>query len=494
MKRIQFISAAMLVIFALPSTSWAGSDSTADLIKVVEELKKEVGELKQITIKQDEKIRQLEIKGPRVSDGVASREGSLPTPPMSDQEFNDRLDKALTGSQKWLKNLKFSGDLRLRYEAFYPHSGDPLGTDPRNRFRFRLRYGFEKAFGEEMKIGFSMASAEQVGGQSVDPTSTNVTFDNLFNFKNIFIEKAYATYMPNWVKVGPVEKLEITAGKAHNPFEIGSSEIIWDRDIKPEGVYEKINFNLIDSDNLDLKGYILGGQYVLDEDAALASPNQFNAGATGDSELWAVQGGLNPVFYVPFLERPVDFLTSVSYYNYMNYANNSNFVIGATSLAKGNPNVSGPFTQLDARDFQIIESYNEVAIYPYGFPTRFFVDVADNVGANVLGNQGGTILHSNIAWALGTRLGNISKKGDWELRYEYRYLGANSVVGAFTDSDFGFTGGVGKAGSVVRFAYSVTDSLILAGNMSFVDNLNAGTAGVIDEYQQRYSVDLVWKF
>ncbi|MBI4970373.1 MAG: putative porin [Candidatus Omnitrophica bacterium] len=493
-NRIIAIFSLIAVLFSTPV--WADVDPAQALIKIVEELKKEVGDLKQTVINQDRKIQDLSIRGPRNLSGgeVAANNSSLPTPPMSDAEFNDRLDKALTGSNKWLKDLKLSGDLRLRYEGMDGTSGNSLETDPRNRFRFRLRYGVEKGFGEEMKIGFSMSSAEQVTGQSVDPTSTNVTFTNLFDFKNIFIDKAYASYTPNWAKVGPIEKLEVTAGKANNPFEIGSSELIWDRDVKPEGVYEKINFNLIDSDSFDLKGYLLGGQYILQESGTLAARNPLTTTLTGDSELWAVQGALNPVFYIPVLERPVDFLTAFSYYNYMNYGQNNNFFIGATSLARGNPNVSGPFSQLDAREFQVLETYNEVAIYPYGFPTRFFLDVADNVGANAIGNQGGTVLHNNLAWSIGTRLGQLKKKGDWEARYEYRYLGANALVGAFSDSDFGLTGGTGKKGSVIRLGYMITDSLTLAGNTSFVSNLNSGTAGIIDEAQRRLSVDLVWKF
>ncbi|MBI4970861.1 MAG: putative porin [Candidatus Omnitrophica bacterium] len=493
MKFNRVIAAFSLIAVLFSTTAWADVDQVAVLSKVVDDLKKELGEMKQTVVKQDEKIRSLEIKGPQTPPSVEGAQG-LATPPMSDTEFNERLSTALGGASKWLKDLKFGGDLRLRYDGQDYTSGNPGETDARNRFRFRVRYGFEKTFSDQMKVGFSLTTADgQVGGTSTDPTSSNQTLTNLFNYKNVWFDKAYATYTPNWAKIGPVEKLEVTAGKANNPFEIGSSEIIWDRDVKPEGVYEKINVNLIDSDNFDLKGYLLAGQYVLMESSALASPNSLNAATTGDSELWAIQGGLNPVFYTPFLERPVDFLTAFSYYNYMNYGQNNNFTLGGTSLARGNPNVSGPTSQLDTREFQVVETYNEIAIYPYGFPTRFFVDIADNVGASPIGNQGGTILHSDFAWALGTRLGSVNKKGDWEARYEYRYIGANAVVGAFSDSDFG-NGYAGKQGSVLKLSYCITDSLIFSCSGYLVDNLNAGTAGVIDETQRRLQVDLLWKF
>ncbi|MBI4398694.1 MAG: putative porin [Candidatus Omnitrophica bacterium] len=483
MKSKKLAALACLFSLAMTPAAWADVDQVAALSKMVQEMGREMNQMKKTIERQDDKIRQLEIKG-HLESPSGTQAVSEPSV-MTDKDFEDRLSTALGGSNKWLKDLKFGGDLRLRYEGFDFTSGNPSETDPRNRFRFRLRYGFEKKFSDEMKIGFAMASGEQTNGTNVDPLSTNSTFDNVFNFKNIFIEKAYATYMPNWAKIGPVEKLEITGGKANNPFELGSSELIWDRDVKPEGIYEKVDIKVIESDNLDLKAYITGGQYILDEDSSLAS--------AGDAQLFAVQGGLNPVFYVPFLERPVDMLQAVSYYNYADFANGSNFIIGTTSLANGNPNTSGPTTQLDTRNFQVIESYSELALYPYGFPTRLFLDVAGNPASSPIASQGPTILHSNFAWAIGTRLGQLKQKGDWEARYEYRYIGANAVVGAFSDSDFGL-GGVGKQGSVVKLAYMITDSLALAGSMNFTDNLNAGTAGVMDQQTRRFQLDLVWKF
>ncbi len=490
MKLKRIFALACVISVTVSQAAWADVDQIAVLTKMVKEMEQEMGNMKKVIEQQDSKIRQLEIKGPSSESAPQAADGG-PAPVMTDKDFEDRLGIALGGSNKWIKDLKFSGDLRLRYEGQDFTSGDRTETDPRNRFRFRLRYGFEKKFNDQMKIGFAMASGEQVGGTNVDPTSTNVTFDNLFNFKDIFIEKAFATYTPNWAKIGPVEKLELTGGKFTNPFELGSSELIWDRDVKPEGAYEKIDIRLIDTDNLNLKAYFIAGQFILDEDATLGSPNA--TVASGDSQLYALQFGVNPVFYTPFLERPLDYLSAVSYYNYDNYANNRNFFIGGTSLARGNPTSLGG-SQLAARDFQVVEAYNEIAIYPYGLPTRFFFDFAVNPALSTQANQsGGGILHSNTAWSVGTRLGQLKLKGDWEARYEYRYIGANAVVGAFNDSDFGL-GHSGKQGHVVKLAYMITDSLTLAGSMFFVDNLNAGTGGVIDQQQRRFQLDLVWKF
>ena len=72
-------------------------------------------------------------------------------------------------------------------EAFKKHGTGAAEDDPRNRFRMRLRYGFEKKLGSDFKVGFGMASGESAvnNGHQGDPTSTNQTFTNLFNFKNV---------------------------------------------------------------------------------------------------------------------------------------------------------------------------------------------------------------------------------------------------------------------------------------------------------------------
>ena len=79
------------------------------------------------------------------------------------------------------------------------------------------------------KAGTQAGGSTTAGGTNVgnlDPISTNQTLGNLFNFKNIWIEKAYATYTPEWAKVGDadglnISGLEVTAGKFNNPFEKG---------------------------------------------------------------------------------------------------------------------------------------------------------------------------------------------------------------------------------------------------------------------------------
>ncbi len=105
------------------------------------------------------------------------------------------------------------------------------------------------------------------------------------------------------------------------------------------------------------------------------------------------------------------------------------------------------------------------------------------------------------AWGLGVKVGKSLKKGDWEAMYQYKWIGADSVPGAFNDSDFGYRGYAGNQGSVIKLGYMLTDYLTVNAAAYIVRNLNIGqaldatsTSRLKSEQQSRFQMDLVWKF
>jgi len=457
---------ALAMILSLSSTVFA---QDANVTKLVEQLQKQMSSMQQTIQSQNAKIASLESsswEGP-------AKEVKAPAHTKDEKgEFKKMLEGELGKDYKTFKNLKFTGDLRLRYEAFDYTSGSAAETDPQNRFRFRLRTGLEKKFNDEWKAGFALAS----GGTTGDVTSTNTTFDSNFIPKDIYIDKAFATYTPNWGKKGPIEKTEITGGKFKNPFENGSSDMVWDRDVSPEGIYEKFDFRILDTESIKATGWFTAGQFVLNEDSG-------TAGGNADAELYAYQFGVNPKFKVPGMEKPLGWTSAVSWYDYSDYAVSSNF----GTLARGNTNGTGDATQLDAKDFGVIEFYNELNIPVAGIPVRPFVDVARNMSEKApISSAGG----QDMAWALGLTLGKAKEKGEWEVGYTYKNIEANSVVGAFNDSDFG-TGHADKRGSVFKAKYMVTDFLEAGFTAIFVNNISNVLR---DEEQRRFQADLVWKW
>lgn len=472
----------LAVFFILSHGSIVGA-SEAEMMAMIQNLQKQMAQMQGTIEAQNARLAMLEghagsvqIAGPGQGSGADQMGGSA----MSEAEFKDRLNKSLPAN-KWLEGLVFKGDTRLRYEGANYTSGSQSETPDRNSFRFRLRFGFEKTFSPELKTGFELASGEAsaTNGNNVSPVSNNQSMDNDFNFKSIWIEKIFVTYLPEWAKVGPIAGFEITGGKVQNPFEKGSTDMIWDRDVKPEGIYEKADLCVFKSEKVDFKAYALAGQFILDDDQSTGGR---------DAQLFAYQIGLNPSFDLGITEKPVEVLSALSFYNYADYAKHSNFIIYGQSLAKGNPTLPWNSTRLDAQGFNVFESYTEVTVSPKGIPIRPFFDWARNMT-----DRPSMIMNGSDAWSLGLGIGKVNKKGDLEASYAYKWMGANSIVGAFTDSDFG-RGTAGQRGSVIKFGCGLTNNMTLNAAGYFTNNLNAGTYGILDEEARKLVIDLNLKF
>ncbi|MBC8371971.1 MAG: putative porin, partial [Planctomycetes bacterium] len=108
---------------------------------------------------------------------------------------------------QWLDNLTFFGDMRLRYEL---RASDGIQLRERNRYRFRLRFGFIKTWlDDQMTVGFRLAS-----GDNNAATSTNQTMTGAFSEKSLWIDRAYAMYTPN-----AIPGLTVIGGKMPNVLE-----------------------------------------------------------------------------------------------------------------------------------------------------------------------------------------------------------------------------------------------------------------------------------
>jgi len=467
MLKRQGIVALVLTFMFTPNVVLADAgpsgSSVSDLAEMVKDLQKTVKN-------QNQKIYELENKLSTVKMMPSGQAGVVA---MTDEEFDAKfgqsMKKQYAEASKWLKDLKFKGDLRLRYEGFGNHAG--TGDTDRNRFRFRLRFGFEKQLdapwdeegNKDMTVGFYLAS-----GSADDPTSTNQTFDSNFTGKPISIDRAWATYKPSWAKWGPISGVEVTAGKFANPFEQGSSKMVWDGDVRPEGIYEQINLHLYKDGDFNIDGYVLAGQFVLDESSSVP----------GDANLFAFQGGLGFQFATPLAKKPAKWLSAVSYYSFDDY--DTDFGTGV-STTNTNLDINGD-GKLDAGDFEVVELYNELKITPDNFlPVTSFLDLAKNVGSNG---------ENSNAWALGAYLGSDKKQGEWKVGYEYRYIEADAVAATFNDSDLG-DGFTDKKGHGFFGTYMLTDSLALGAAAYIVENISSVSQ---DNQQRRLQLDLVWKF
>ncbi len=333
----------------------------------------------------------------------------------------------------WLKGFKFKGDLRLRYEGKYNQSGY---DDDRHRGRYRLRVGFEKKMSSDLKVIARFASGKG------EPTSTNQSFDDAFESKDFWIDRAYAVYKPNFLS-----GLELGGGKFKNPFV--HTDMVWDSDVNPEGIYEKYTCSLGKS----FKPFITLGQMVIEE----------NKGEK-DACLIAWQGGFQAL-----TSHGVKWTLALTYYDFMNL-----------DKSKLGEKYSGGNTVIDDKlvyEYRLLNFTNFIEFKIGRLPMKIFFDYVNNQDNDVEKDEG---------YAAGFKLGKTKKKGSWAFSYKYASIEPDAVVGAFCDSDFGHAN---REGSKAGFAYQLMDKVTLKLTGYFIEE----KSGKENEYNMVHA-DVIFKF
>ncbi len=490
MKKVMWTIALALMV----QTPLVYADDST-LLVVLDGLKSQMAQMQQTIEQQNLRIQQLESR--KVLE-TAQPSVSVPAPSaaISDVDFQKSLKDNIGEAIPWIKGAKFGGDFRLRYEAFdyFDKNNDAGSTGTsadrdRNRFRIRLRWGFEKDFGDDWKVGFRMAT-----GSTTDPNSTNQTLGNngYFNTKSFNIDRAYAQYEPNGLKdYGALKGVKITAGKFDNPFLRYATPIVWDSDVTPEGLYEQANFSLVSAEDNKLSLQTTAGQFIVNE----------NAGLDTDAELFGYQGALTWSTHNFGGDKPVEFVAAASYYDYTNWFNTIRNNTAATSYLRTNSIV--------ADNFRVLDLYPEMTFHAGATPVTLwgnYVQNLANVGTEDAAQSLGNDIHdSDDAWGLGIKLGKTKKKGSWEVHYGHYVIGANAVVAAFNDGDFGGPGTNGftnRIGHKLGLGYQLTDNAILNWTGYIVRPLNPfgggsatlGLQNATNEDVFRSQFDIVYKF
>lgn len=291
-----------------------------------------------------------------------------------------------------IDNLKFSGDFRLRYE--YLDKDDSM---TRGRARLRLRLNAFTKINGNWDLGFSLAT-----GSNEDPTSTNQSMDDSFTQKNVWLDRAFATY-----KKG---NFMFSGGKIKNPFV--KTNILWDSDINLEGAAEKWKFSK--------NAYITLGQFTIDESKDHA-----------DAFLLSAQGG------VKFGKVGIN----AAYYTFQNYVDYS---------PKTGGNIFENNTEYKIADLLVNFYINK--------NFSIWADYIVNTGANKTDTTGEK---EDTAYGVGFKY----KYNKWSFSGMYKNIEANAVVGAFADATFGFADRKGfqaklakKLGKKMSAAVSVYNS------------------------------------
>jgi hypothetical protein len=405
------------------------------------------------------------------------------------------LDTLLRRSVRtgWAERISLAGDLRLRYQgdsfaennALFVRPDNPElllnTTEDRHRYRYRARLDlkadlpdFREANVGKVDSGFRIST-----GSQKDPVSTNITMGDYFNRDTIALDRAYLQwrYRPIHPKLDRMPQLRLVGGRFANPWF--STDLVWDADVNFEGA--AIGFRSDTEQWRPLNLFATAGIFSLHEE-------EFSQ---RDKWFWGAQIGIE---YRPRFDFGVTL--GVAYYDYRNIEGVQNdparpgeFDFTAPQFQqKGNTLMDiDPTASIKtalASDFSIVDAYLNVVIGVFS-PVQIVLDAqyVTNIGfdrdrvARVTGNE--NPVEDIDGYLLGITVGHptIFHVGEWNLSLQYKYLGADAVLDAFTDSDF-HLGGTNAKGWVLKAEMGLYRNVWLTARWLSADQISGPALGV----------------
>ncbi len=360
----------------------------------------------------------------------------------------------------WVKNIKWGGDFRYRYESLDNTSNEVGNKRRRNRIRARLK--MKAKVNDEWDAIFRIAT-----GSSDSPTSTNQTLENSFESKDLWLDLAYADWHPE-----STPGLNVLIGKMKNPFyRVGGNQLIWDGDVNPEGGAAKYSWDL---DN-NTSATVVGGAFWLDARSSDA-----------DAGYFGIQAMLKHKY-----DDGSHLLYGASFYDIGNISSKAAGTSALGVTLEGNTGTGGA-TPSYRYDYDVVEGFAEYGFKCNEMPVKIFSNYVQNTAAPS---------GRNTAYSIGAQLNKAKKPGSWQLKASYRDVDSDAVFAGLSDSDF-IDGGTGGKGWVLGYKYQVAKN-IQAGLTYFINDRDrrTGTGQGVDasggsgsQTFNRLQADLIFKF
>ena len=457
-----------------------------------------------------------------------------------------------------VKELKLSGDVRMRYQYDNRQDQADTGESQRTRYRLRLRVNADYKLSDDFFAGFGLQTEQKndsgnqtmAGGNGTSATGTSASGDYFQNY-SIYINKAFI----GW---NGIPGVTVIAGKQPNPLY--TTDLVWDADINPTGITEKIEFNkFANLGPLELS--LVGGQFMASDNNEYSASGKTNR----DAIIYHTQlvAGLK-------LTDDVKLTVAPGY-----YTSNGAAVAGDGGGEANWTSWSSTGTE-QLRGLKIYTAPGDVSFKIAGKPVKFQWDLAWNADANnrsslysssttttISGATSGqtipgyteTALKStlstytatvggatftaakgqtfagytetstagtatgksdynktttttvtpsdrdSLAYLVGFQIGENKKKGDWSLLANYRQVGLSAVDPNINDSDWALSY-TNMAGYKVGFFYNLGDATTIGSTFYSANNLRSdlgavgASAGPGSKYNavQVLQVDLSVKF
>ncbi|NCF45549.1 MAG: hypothetical protein GWP70_12130 [Proteobacteria bacterium] len=359
----------------------------------------------------------------------ASLEVSASTAPAVQATAEQVAEAKIAAANTLDRSISYDADFRYRFESF-----DIQDTPARHRNRVRARVGIKAPVTATTLLGFGLASG------SDDPVSSHQSLGDDFSSKQVNIDQAYLRWQPT------AQGMDVFAGKFKNPlYRAGGSGLLWDGDLRPEGVAVK---------------------YARDDLFVNALGTWINESKSGDDVLLlGAQLGLQKSIL-----SNASLTTGVGYYQYTGIENSAELMpekSGGNRLTAEGRYVSG---------FDLLEGFAQLKFPTASGSTTLYGSYVQNLAAS----------DYDTGYILGAKLGI----GDWSMGWAYQELEADAVYAILTDSDFA-GGGTDSQGHKLSASYSLNKKVKLGATL-FLNDRDRDLGN--DEDYQRLMLDLVVKY
>ena len=391
--------------------------------------------------------------------------------PKAQQTADDRLQKVEETVRK-IGPIRWSGDMRLRFDAFFRPASKPPDPPSLHQQNVRMRYRFR------LNLDVDTTPYLSFHGQlSTAPANNQLTSDQDFNGIVIkhpfFINEAWLDFHPN-------ENIQLQAGRVLPIFTDGSL-FLFDDDIRFNGFNERFAIPLKSAPKGITKIEFRAGQYIFSNPVipvvVEGSPLNLAGAKVGSTARSANLFHQGFVITQKLNERwSQEFTTDVQLYR------NPNQILLASNLA-GVPFVSagiglelsGPINGAGnatttpggsiyrAGNFQIGRTAYRInhTGFNWGdhqYPISLYTQLVRNFGTGA---------HERDSMMTTLQVGKWTKRGDMVFTYFFTIKGANSIIGQFSDEDPGAGSTVNIRAHMIRWDIGLAKNVRLE-TMAFI--------------------------
>jgi len=307
--------------------------------------------------------------------------------------------------------LNWNGDVRFRYESSQTKKSTDVHDYARDRYRTRVRFGFDAWINDELSATVKLASGD-IANQTKETVSRNETYDGLFKAKSIYLNEAFIDYHP--MSLGLDGKVNMIFGKREVAKTIvWNNDMVYDGDLTIEGItlqYGK------DAAGKEKDGLVaVAGYYFLDEQF----PSATSHASENDPFLTVVQ---------------VAYKGEISDISYMFGVGDNNFRNLRHFSTDAGAVTSNGVTLANTPDRNVIELLGNIGgqvteTLPWKIYGQYAFNTCSNSDDSRIDNK------KRKAWLAGVTVGDAKQPGQWALDFNYNHIERDSVFPILTDSD-----------------------------------------------------------